>query len=70
MIERRLGSTYYSNENDCEYCVVRGRINSCYGCCFSDWDENGECECCKPNDAGVCVAEDRNDGIDVIFKEA
>lgn len=70
MIERKLESVYYSKENDCSYHVVRGRKNSCQSCCFAEWDEHGECECCKPNDAGLCVAEDRNDGIDIIFVEA
>lgn len=68
-MQRRLGSVFYSAENDCSYRVVRGGRNSCKGCCFCEWYDNGDTECYKPDDAGWCVAEDRRDRIDVIFKE-
>lgn len=67
-MERRLGSTFYSNEDGCRYRVVRGGVNSCKGCCFVEWYDNGDSECNKPSDAGVCVADERYDGNDIIFK--
>lgn len=69
-MEYNLRRRFYSSEDDCYYRVVMGRPNSCRGCCFADWEDNGDCDCCKPDDAGDCTAEYRSDGNDVIFKEA
>lgn len=69
-MEYRIGQKFYSEENDCWYRVVRGRHNSCKGCTFADLDDNNEYECCKPCDAGECLAEYREDGIEAIFKDA
>lgn len=68
-MQRRLGSVFYSEENGCSYRVIRGGRNSCEGCTFAEFLPNGDSECYKPDDAGWCVAEDRRDGIDIIFKE-
>lgn len=68
-MQRRLGSIFFSEEMDCSYRVVRGGRNSCEGCAFVEWYENGDTECFKPSDAGWCVAEDRRDGTDIIFVE-
>lgn len=66
-MEYEVGTKFISDEN--EYLVVRGKINSCRGCCFAFWQSNGDCNCCRPPDVGECLAENRTDGIDVIFHE-
>ena len=56
-MEYAIGEEFYSEENDSWYRVVRGRHNSCKGCIFAEWDDNNECECYKPSDAGECLAD-------------
>lgn len=69
-MERRIGEKFYSEEYECWYRVAKGRPNSCKGCVFADWQDNGDCDCTKPSDAGDCLAEYREDGQEAIFKEA
>lgn len=69
-MEYAIGEEFYSEENDSWYRIVRGRHNSCKGCIFAEWDDNNECECYKPSDAGECLAEYRDDGEEAIFKDA
>lgn len=69
-MERKIGERFYSEEYECWYRVARGRANSCKGCDFAEWYDNGDSDCNKPYDeAGECLAEYREDGLEAIFKE-
>lgn len=66
-MEYEVGAKFFSEDN--EYLVLRGKMNSCKGCCFAFWHCNGDCNCRRPPDVSECLAEYRTDGIDIIFHE-
>ena len=62
-MERKIGQTFFDGYEIYEV-IERDEYNllGCSGCSF-----NTEEGCCKPDIAGLCMANDRSDNTDVMF---
>ena len=62
-MERKIGQTFFDGYEIYEV-IERDEYDllGCSGCSF-----NTEDGCCKPDIAGLCMANDRSDNTDVMF---